>query len=245
MGSFSRSLANILFGWVSGVISKIWAMINTDSGTALIPWVGKMWLWIVVALCLLGLVTDLVVYAFRWRPHKVWISAFNRIRNKSHKKPEVPLNGNNSAESAYGYATQSTSDGTEQPLPDARFNPDGYPTADETIRYVPERVQRNPSGAGDNPYIGQYERRYTRPEGERHARNEAERNNIRTGDLIAPRRKHAVSTETAGEDESPVMEFRRKRRTAPQIDPAEAYNAPFYPPQWNKKTNTGEDTNNE
>ena len=246
MGSFSRSLANILFGWVSGVISKIWAMINTDSGTELIPWSGKKWLLIVATLCVLGLVIDLVVYAFRWRPHKVWISAFNRIRNKWHKKDNKNANvsGNIAEESYQGYSVQNTEPEMGKDLPHGSRSVGGVSSDNEqTVRYVPERVQRKEIQPAEDSY--EYERRYARPEGERQIRNEAVRNSTKTTGYVAPRRKHVMLSELTEDDEDFLLNLKRNRKATTRIDPEDAYNAPVYPPQWKMKSNTGENTDNE
>lgn len=237
MSSFSRSLANILFGWVSGVISQFWDMINTDSGTALIPWIGKLWLWVVIILCLLGLAIDLIVYAIRWRPHKVWISAFNRIRNKRHPSTELQANGNKTTGSTNRYERE-----TEQTqFAGVRLDTDGYSMGEETIRYVPDRVRRKSANPAETAIPGEYEQMYARPEGERSVRGG---NNTRTTDYIAPRRKHSTRSDDE-DDEDLLLDYRRSRRTAARIDPADAYKAPVYPPQWNLKSNSGETKDNE
>lgn len=246
MGSFSRSLANILFGWVSGVISKVWAMINTDSGTALVPWVGKKWLLIVAVLCLLGLVADLVVYAIRWRPHKVWISAFNRIRNKLHPEEKLTDNRQKTAGTSYGYPKQPYETQAAESQPNGtRLANEGYPKEEETIRYVPERMQMDPPNPVEPAYAKEYERIYARPSEERFTQNEDARNTAKPAGYVAPRRKHVSFSDLNSEDEGTETEYRRKRRTVARIDPAEAYNAPVYPPQWNMKSNTGENTDHE
>ena len=237
MSSFARSLANILFGWVSGVISKIWDMINTDSGTALVPWIGKMWLWVVIILCLLGLAIDLIVYAIRWRPHKVWISAFNRIRNKKQLRAELPVNGNRTVGSTNGFERE-----TEQTqFAGMHLDTDGYSRGDETIRYVPDKIRRKGANTVESANAGEYAQMYARPEGERSVRGG---NNTRTTDYIAPRRKHSTRSDDE-DDEDLLLDYRRSRRTATRIDPADAYKAPVYPPQWNLKSNSGETKDNE
>lgn len=241
MTNFSRSLANILFGWVSGVISKIWAMISTDSGTALIPWVGKKWILIVAALCLLGLVIDLIVYAFRWRPHKVWFSAFNRLKSKFHKGPEILANRNEKTGIVYASPVSNANIASEsKPVLDSEFVSGENLREDKTIRYYPERA----SDEALTP--SEYERRYARPEKEHHENNEIGRHSSpQTIAYVAPRRKHITLSDITGDDENPAKELKRRHRSTARIDPDEAYNAPIYPPQWNKKANTGDNKDNE
>ena len=246
MSSFSRSLANILFGWVSGVISKIWAMISTDSGTALIPWIGKKWILIVAALCLLGLAIDLIVYAFRWRPHKVWISAYNRLKNELHKDPAITNNGNRKKGVTYESLAADTVIASESmPVSDSGVVTNQNLMEDKTIRFQPERIQNKQVTSDEALSPSEYERRYARPEKERHTKKEIGQYSPQTIDYVAPRRKHIPLSDMTGDDENFVSEPKRRRRSSTRIDPEEAYNAPIYPPQWNIKANTGENMDNE
>ena len=83
MGSFANSLFKILLGWFQGAVSAVWFAFTSKNGNSFIEWIGNHWVLIAAVLCVIGLITDLFVYIFRWKPFKVWQSFFSRHRENT------------------------------------------------------------------------------------------------------------------------------------------------------------------
>lgn len=100
MGSFAKSLFSVLFGWLEGVVSDIWKALSAPDGTGDVSWFVKNWVWIVVILCIAGVVIDLTIYLLRWRPNRVWAAFFRRMfgKQKEEEIVESGMNGQDDAE---------------------------------------------------------------------------------------------------------------------------------------------------
>ena len=86
MGSLATSLFSLMLGWVQGTVYTLWnAVINPGQGSFL-GWLGDHWISLTLILCAAGLILDLCVYLFRWRPYKVWASFFRRRKNRQNQK---------------------------------------------------------------------------------------------------------------------------------------------------------------
>ena len=79
MGSFANSMFSVLLGWVSGAVNWLWGLCTSEESSGLTAWLGEHWLGLAAALCVVGMLADLVVYMVRWRPYKVWASFFRRL----------------------------------------------------------------------------------------------------------------------------------------------------------------------
>ncbi len=88
MGSFANSVFSVLLGWIRTAINQLWALVNSDSGGGFLAWIGENWKVLTLILCGVGVVTDVVVYLFRWRPMQVWASFFRRLRGKGVEADE-------------------------------------------------------------------------------------------------------------------------------------------------------------
>ena len=88
MGSFAYSIFSVLLGWIRGAVNQLWALLNSDSGGGFLAWIGENWKVLTLLLCGIGVVVDLVVYLFRWRPLRVWASFFRRLRGKGVEADE-------------------------------------------------------------------------------------------------------------------------------------------------------------
>ena len=244
MGSFAKSLASVLFGWVSDVISRIWSLLTTDSGTDSIPWIGKQWILIVVILCVVGLVVDFLVYLYRWKPYKVWASFFHRKRTdeteQSDERQPVRLHTDETVTVHTVYENT-----VEQPDPEPQVHKAfdiEHSTATQKTEH-PGNIPDGPSGAKD-PYAP-----YRRP-----ARTDSGiMQNIASdnADQWQPmpvhgaegrterhpysqpvtRRRRIVQT-LLGEDDTEEPVLARTNRPTPAVSSEEAYHEPVYPPQW-------------
>lgn len=247
MGSFAKSLAGILFGWVSNVFSGIWAMFTTDSGTESIPWFGKQWILIVVLLCVLGMVIDFVVYLYRWKPYRVWASFFRRRGSDNREQQELreyfPDKETYQDEIVSEEETSSTVD-SEQPEvisqwleeetaeKDISMDEREAEASDPYARYRRPVTEIQTAGPeeDDNPF----DRWQTGNEN----KND-ERNTFRSQNANGMRRRRIVRT-LLGEDEQDEFTFSSASRPAPVIDREEAYHEPVYPPQWKQNRQSGD-----
>ena len=80
MNGFVHTILSFMLSWIRALISNIWSVITSEDGGALYQFLRSRWLHIVVALFLLGVLVDLIVYFFRWRPDYIWRSRMRRPR---------------------------------------------------------------------------------------------------------------------------------------------------------------------
>ena len=82
MNSFANSLFSLLFGWTRSIVQQVWSSSASGSFGSFFSWLGDHWLWLALTLAVLGTVTDMVVWFYRWQPYLVWQS---RIRQLSRR----------------------------------------------------------------------------------------------------------------------------------------------------------------
>ncbi len=80
MRSFITTILSLMLGWIRAIITRLWALINSDSGDAMYRFFSAHWLQLAAALCIVGIAADLIIYFFRWRPDYVWRSRLHRRR---------------------------------------------------------------------------------------------------------------------------------------------------------------------
>ncbi len=98
MSGFFSTILTLLLGWVRTLISQLWQLLNSESGSALSAFLAKHWLWLALGLCGAGVLIDLTVYFFRWRPDYVWATKLRRLRH--HREPRPEPDGNPDASEA-------------------------------------------------------------------------------------------------------------------------------------------------
>ncbi|MBR6027567.1 MAG: hypothetical protein IKP40_00645 [Clostridia bacterium] len=81
MAGFGNSLLSALLAWVKAGARWLWAAVSGDENS-LLAWLGGNWQSLALALCLVGVAVDLAVYLLRWRPYRVWLSFFRRLRRR-------------------------------------------------------------------------------------------------------------------------------------------------------------------
>ena len=89
MGSFANSLFKMMLGWLQAAVSAVWSAFTSENGSSVFNWIGRHWILLAGILCVIGLVTDLCVYIFRWKPYKVWKSFFTGSRNTDFRQPNA------------------------------------------------------------------------------------------------------------------------------------------------------------
>ena len=86
MGSFAASVFNLLLGWIRGLVSSLWELINSNQAREGLTWLGDNWLWLVIIIAVAGLAVDYVIWFIRWRPYYVWRSWWRRLTHKDREE---------------------------------------------------------------------------------------------------------------------------------------------------------------
>lgn len=82
MNGFAKTVLSFLLSWIRALIQNLWSLISSEDGGNLYRFLADHWLALVIALCIGGMLVDLVVYFFRWRPYYVWRSRLRRMRDE-------------------------------------------------------------------------------------------------------------------------------------------------------------------
>lgn len=90
MGSFAASIFNLLLGWIRGLVSGLWNLVNSAEARQGLEWLGDNWLWLTIAIAVIGLVIDYVIWFIRWRPYYVWRTWWRRLTRRSEPQAETP-----------------------------------------------------------------------------------------------------------------------------------------------------------
>lgn len=250
MGSFASSLFSVMLSWIRGAVSYGWQAVSTEQGGSLIQWLAQHWLSLAIILCLIGMVTDTVVHLFRWQPYKVWASFFRRITGQVEEetfatdRPRARLIHRHWV---YADGTARTEAVEQDELPPEEAHPwqDVAPTLprydldDAAYRQQFARPQEQAvptAGLEDYPQPN-----VASPQEEIEEPVEAERRQT------MPRPKRRLSRESTraafqqlfvnhDEDELDL----RYKPAQPAVDKAQAYNKPYYPPQWKPPAEAGD-----
>ncbi len=91
MGSFANGVFSLLLSWLQGAVSSLWETVSSGRTSPFWLWFGEHWKAVAVAMCATGLLVDLLVYLFRWKPYRVWQSVFQRIRGRKREKEEAQV----------------------------------------------------------------------------------------------------------------------------------------------------------
>ena len=248
MGSFANALFKIMLGWLQGAISAVWSAFTSPDGTSFLTWIGRNWIWLAGTLCITGLLADLCVYLFRWKPYKVWKSFFFRTTEKEESSGEKePVYKGTSAGGGF-HATEKSNRSaqesrrmqslqeepdfsqweTEMPDPDEPAHAEEPPTVTKSGYVVP----------ADSPYRRPAEssvKSEAVKETESETSYAAEKD---AGSPVAPRRRRRIRvSELFSDPEEEAQEF-----DAPQqvIDARRAYHEPVYPHGWQKSEDNEE-----
>ena len=85
-GSYGDSIVNAMLGWLKGLADWVLRLFNLAGNGKFSPlaWLSQNWLKLLIILLIIGVVTDLVVWLFRWRPYWVWFGKKRVIINDEH-----------------------------------------------------------------------------------------------------------------------------------------------------------------
>ena len=90
MNGFIHAILSLTLSWIRALINNLWALITSEDGGVIYQFLSQQWLRIVLALCAVGMLADLIIYFFRWRPDYIWRSRLYRARRRKQRtEPEV------------------------------------------------------------------------------------------------------------------------------------------------------------
>lgn len=251
MGSFANSLFKIMLGWLQAAVSAVWSAFTSENGSSLFNWIGRHWILVAGILCAIGLVTDLCVYIFRWKPYKVWKSFFtgnkdiDYIQTNGNPKPTDLLKSKPEVSGKiYRTLSEPEARNQRQDIPEeSDFS--RWEDANETVPDQGSVLKEKPATITNAGYVVPADSPYKRPAEETVQADEKEesdyysiRSERKEPTPIAPRRRKRINvSELFTDPEEELHQF-----DAPQkvIDSRKAYRDPVYPRGWKKNGDSGE-----
>lgn len=72
--AYSTAIVNGMLGWLKGLANWVLRLFNLagSGGTSPLLWLSTHWFGLLIALLIVGVAGDMLVWLFRWRPHWVW-----------------------------------------------------------------------------------------------------------------------------------------------------------------------------
>ena len=212
MNSLANGLFRVLFGWFQGLVSSVWTALTTG-GETFVSWTGNHWKIIALTICIIGLLTDLIIYLLRWRPYLVWRSF---LRGRKNRADEDSREVGMEEEEEWDADAAPATDRAERSY--FRTNsPDRSPTADE--QYSAYDEESDDHATEDKEYAPDdgYDRSVNTEEAERALYSHRKRNGIRR--LFRDREDELA--DTVGPEEL--------------INSSKAYHDPVYPKSWRRQ----------
>ena len=252
MVSFANSMFSVLLGWVRGAVNWLWGLCTSEESSGLTAWLGEHWLGLAAALCVVGMLADLVVSMVRWQPYKVWASFLRRLFRRRKRQEEPAPSRHVRREWVYPDGTARAEEPEE--VPEEVWPAPGtmhhgrVSSADMEERYVmsfapPEDYRHRTVQPAQLKYQQELDKQqpvqgledYPQPS-EAPAETETSLPNEPSGRVNRRMiRLNAQRFLNRDEDELQL----RYTPAPPPVDKNEAYRAPYVPPQWKKPTDVG------
>lgn len=71
MNGLANAILTLLLSWLRILINRIWAAINSETGSLFLAFLSDHWLMILLVLGIGGFLLDKLIYLIRWRPFRV------------------------------------------------------------------------------------------------------------------------------------------------------------------------------
>lgn len=248
MGGFTSGVFSVLLGWIRTAAVFLWDAVTSPDGGGWLAWLADHWLTLTIIICGAGIVIDTIVYLLRWRPDRVWRSFFRRLARRGASEEKAPSR-RRTVHRRWLYA-----DGSErfeevetEPLPEE-------PEAWQPGVYQDEGTMAGYAEPEETPAYDEeaYRRQFARPETEARqtaglegypqpavADQEEPRERENRSLRQAARRIPAAALQQffASHDEDELD--LRYRPAQPAVSKEQAYNKPYYPPQWKPPAESG------
>ena len=262
MGSFASGVFSVLLGWIRGAAAYLWNAAATPEGGGLLSWMANHWLPLALILCAAGMVIDLIVYLLRWQPYKVWASFFRRLGHRQQQEEEDELLHQPARQQRTVHRQWLYADGTarteavvqevhpeEDPAPWQHVSPavaDQELNREEYMRQYarPETVE-TPAAPGleDYPQPSVPVTPVTPvmppvPQPPQSSQPQDAPEPVSRGRRIVPQSTKAAFQQLFASHDEDELDLRYKP-AQPAVDKAQAYNKPYYPPQWKPPADAG------
>ncbi|MBR4442836.1 MAG: hypothetical protein IKS52_06175 [Clostridia bacterium] len=83
---FAQKLIEVLLSWIRLVTSWVWNFFQADMAGGFLTWFADNWMSVALALIVIGLVVDWLIWMIRWRPYWLWL----RKRQIIYEEVETP-----------------------------------------------------------------------------------------------------------------------------------------------------------
>ena len=267
MVSFASGVFSAMLGWIRSAIAYLWNAAATPEGGGLLSWMANHWLALALILCAAGMVIDLIVYLLRWQPYKVWASFFRRLGHHRQQEEEEELPPRPARRKRTVHRQWLYADGTarteavvqevhpeEDPAPWQHVSPavaDQELNREEYMRQYarPETVatQATPApGLEDYPQPSAPVTPVApvtppTPQPPQPQPQEPPEPVSRGRRIVRQSTKAAFQQLFSSHDED-ELDLRYKP-AQPAVDKEQAYNKPYYPPQWKPPADAGASRN--
>ncbi len=93
MNAFAEGFFQVLLGWLRAASQRAMSLLSDRGQGSFLVWLGGHWLWVVLILCIGGVLIDYTVWMLRWRPDLVWKTRsrhfFARLRGDEMNRGDV------------------------------------------------------------------------------------------------------------------------------------------------------------
>lgn len=262
MGSFASSIFSVMLSWIRSAVSYVWNAAATPEGGSLVRWLTEHWLSLAVILCIAGVAIDTVVHLLRWQPYKVWASFFRRMAGKQAEmedpEPSVRRRPARTVQRHWVYADGTArTEAVEQDeyLPEEEAHPwqdvtpalPDYELDQEAYRRQfarPESLQKPLAGLEDYPQPAPVQMAEELPQQPESVQQEEVVEPVRKGRRLSRESTRMAFQQLFASHDEDELDLRYKP-AQPAVDKDQAYNKPYYPPQWKPPAEVGAVTKDE
>ena len=257
MGSVASGVFSVMLGWLRGAMAYLWQAASSPEGGGLLSWMAAHWLPLALILCGAGMVIDLIVYLLRWQPYKVWASFFRRLGHRAQQEDEEeprprPVRPQRTVHRQWLYADGTAR--TEAVVQDIHPEEDPAPwqqvspaVADQELNreaYMRQYARPEPSVRPAAPGLEDYPQPVmpaaavapaapANPPEPQEAPDPVSR-----GRRIVRQSTKAAFQQLFSSHDEDELDLRYKP-AQPAVDKEQAYNKPYYPPQWKPPADAG------
>ncbi len=80
MNGLAHAILTLLLSWLRSIISSVWSLLSSESGSRFYQFLAGHWLTILLILAVGGYLLDRIIYVIRWRPH--WVRRNRRLQQQ-------------------------------------------------------------------------------------------------------------------------------------------------------------------
>ena len=153
MNAFAEGVFNALLCWLRLASQRLFRFFSTGTEDGFLTWLGDHWFFTVVFLCVLGLITDYVVWYFRWRPDVAWRT---RVRHFFARMRGEEMRRKDTQQFAQGYQDSSFFQEYVGNVPEPGEDYDYDEPVYDAIPEEEQQLYTDYTAGGQKPYVRQY-----------------------------------------------------------------------------------------